>query len=122
MKSRLGFLSLVVLSALSLCSGKMTIGDRARKMRARSPVVKRHVLPRNTAWRYENKNSEQYKVTGLPGIDFDFGELYSGNIPVGNDSSRTLFFVFNPKIGGPSEDLTIWLNGKRGEKCYGRRN
>ncbi len=115
MKNRLGLLLLVVLSVLSLCGGKMTIGERARKMRARSPPVRQHALPMSTTWRYETKDSEQYKVTGLPGIDFDYGELYSGNIPTGNDSNRTLFFVFSPKIGEPSKDLTIWLNGKSRE-------
>lgn len=41
--------------------------------------------------------------------------MYSGNVPIDySNTSNTLFFVFYPKIGEPSEDLTIWLNGGPG--------
>jgi len=38
--------------------------------------------------------------------------MYSGLMPINlNDTSRALFFVFEPTIGAPTDDVTIWLNG-----------
>lgn len=41
--------------------------------------------------------------------------MYSGSVPIdlGNDS-RSLFFVFQPKLGDPVDEVTIWLNGGPG--------
>lgn len=41
--------------------------------------------------------------------------MYSGSVPVdqGNDP-RSLFFVFQPTIGDPVDEITIWLNGGPG--------
>lgn len=48
-------------------------------------------------------------------VDFDIGEMYSGNIPIDtNDPSRALFFVFQPTDGPPVDEITIWLNGGPG--------
>lgn len=56
-----------------------------------------------------------YAVDSLPEVDFDIGELYSGNVPIdSNDTSRSLFFVFAPTLGEPVEEVTIWLNGGPG--------
>jgi carboxypeptidase D len=60
----------------------------------------------------------EYRVESLPNIDFDIGEMYSGQIPVGNDSSRNLFYVFEPKIGEPVDEVTIWFNGGRKEALH----
>jgi carboxypeptidase D len=41
--------------------------------------------------------------------------MYSGSIPISTaDSSRELFFVFQPTIGTPVDEVTIWLNGGPG--------
>lgn len=41
--------------------------------------------------------------------------MYSGNIPIDyNDTSRTLFFVFYPKLGDSVDSVAIWLNGGPG--------
>lgn len=40
--------------------------------------------------------------------------MYSGLIPIGNNASEALFFVFKPKEGEPVDELTIWLNGGPG--------
>ena len=41
--------------------------------------------------------------------------MYSGLIPItAGDTSRELFFIFQPKIGDPSDELIIWLNGGPG--------
>jgi carboxypeptidase D len=54
-------------------------------------------------------------VTSLPEVNFDIGEIYSGNIPVkAGDTSRELFFIFHPTVGEPVDEITIWLNGGPG--------
>jgi len=41
--------------------------------------------------------------------------MYSGLIPISeNNTSRALFFVFQPTIGKPVDEVTIWLNGGPG--------
>ena len=56
-----------------------------------------------------------YFIESLPDVPFDLGEMYSGNIPIDmNDTSRQLFFVFQPTIGQPVDEITIWLNGGPG--------
>ncbi|KAJ9612602.1 hypothetical protein H2200_004199 [Cladophialophora chaetospira] len=48
-------------------------------------------------------------------MDFDLGELYSGVIPVDmRNASRGLFYVFQPTIGAPVDEITIWLQGGPG--------
>ncbi|KAN0089186.1 alpha/beta-hydrolase [Hyaloscypha variabilis] len=66
-------------------------------------------------FRFLNKNTEQYRVKSLPLVDFDIGEMYSGLIPIDmDDTSRGLFFVFQPTVGTPVDEVTIWLNGGPG--------
>lgn len=51
----------------------------------------------------------------MPEVNFDIGEMYSGSVPIEkNDTSRTLFFIFQPKLGEPVDEITIWLNGGPG--------
>ena len=58
---------------------------------------------------------KEFVVDSLPDVNFDLGEIYSGLIPIdSNDTSRALFFVFEPTVGAPTEDVTIWLNGGPG--------
>lgn len=55
--------------------------------------------------------STAYQVTSLPDVPFDVGELYSGNIPIDTaNASRALFFVFEPTIGDPVDEVTIWYD------------
>lgn len=50
-------------------------------------------------------------VESLPDIPFDLGETYSGLVPIDNaNTSEALFFVFQPKLGEPVDEITIWLN------------
>ena len=65
---------------------------------------------RATKMRYLNKNTKPYQVTSMPEVNYDLGELYSGLIPINKgNTSRELFFVFKPKIGGdPVDEVTIW--------------
>ncbi|KAJ9628170.1 hypothetical protein H2204_009430 [Knufia peltigerae] len=42
-------------------------------------------------------------------------ELYSGIIPLNmSDDSRGMFFVFQPRVGPPVKEITIWFNGGPG--------
>ena len=57
----------------------------------------------------------EYVVESLPDVNFDIGEMYSGLIPIDEkNTSRALFFVFQPTIGAPVDEVTIWLNGGPG--------
>jgi carboxypeptidase D len=50
-------------------------------------------------------------VESLPDVPFDLGEIYSGLIPIDYaNTSEALFFVFQPKLGEPVDEITIWLN------------
>jgi carboxypeptidase D len=54
-------------------------------------------------------------VKSLPDVPFDLGEIYSGNIPIkAGDKSKELFFVFQPTINAPVDEITIWMNGGPG--------
>jgi hypothetical protein len=56
-----------------------------------------------------------YQVTSLPEVPFDIGEMYAGNIPINTkDLSRQLYYVFQPTVGAPVDEITIWLNGGPG--------
>ena len=56
-----------------------------------------------------------YLVHNLPEVDADIGEMYSGLIPIDSkNTSRALFFIFQPTIGQPVDEITIWLNGGPG--------
>lgn len=57
----------------------------------------------------------EYAVTSLPDVNFDVGELYAGLVPIDNsNTSRALFSIFQPTIGAPVDEVTIWLNGGPG--------
>jgi len=54
-------------------------------------------------------------VESLPDINYNLGEMYSGVIPIDEkDPSRQLFFVFEPTIGAPVDEVVIWFNGGPG--------
>ena len=58
-----------------------------------------------------------YFISSLPEIPQSFmTEMYSGLIPIyEGEPDRALFFVFQPRVGGPPVDeVTIWLNGGPG--------
>jgi len=56
-----------------------------------------------------------FRVESLPEVEYDVGEMYSGLMPIdANDTSRNLFFVFQPTVGAPVDEITIWLNGGPG--------
>ena len=70
----------------------------------------------NTSRQYYNKDTKKYFVESLPEIPKDYlTEMYSGLIPIDmSNASRALFFVFQPRVGPPVDEITIWLNGGPG--------
>jgi carboxypeptidase D len=55
-----------------------------------------------------------FAVESLPDITNDPGEMYSGMISIDDtDPTAQMFFVFEPTIGEPVNEITIWLNGVR---------
>lgn len=122
--------SLLTLCALVLDVTALTKHPKLRDVSRRSQDRANKAVHEAT---YENLNARQtntstsatsqfltsatakYKVDSLPDVNFDIGEMYSGLIPIDkNNASRALFFMFNPTIGEPVEEITIWLNGGPG--------
>ncbi|RHZ74867.1 hypothetical protein CDV55_102070 [Aspergillus turcosus] len=66
-------------------------------------------------FRFLSKDTKPYLVDSLPDVKFDIGEMYSGSVPIDKgNKSRELFFIFQPTIGEPVDEVTIWLNGGPG--------
>jgi Serine carboxypeptidase len=75
------------------------------KTARRSTVTTFGHISRNTA----------YFIKSLPDFPFNLGEIYSGNIPVDlNDTTRQLFFVFQPTTGPPVDEITLFFQGGPG--------
>ncbi|KAL7942830.1 alpha/beta-hydrolase [Trichoderma barbatum] len=71
--------------------------------------------------RYLNSATEKFAVngTGIPEVDFDVGESYSGILPISNktDERDHMFFWFFPTANEErkqDKEITIWLNGGPG--------
>ncbi|KAF2228602.1 alpha/beta-hydrolase [Viridothelium virens] len=93
------------------------MAQRARAFQERTVglTAKSEIYARsNSSYRFYNEKTAEYFVHSLPSIDYDVGEMYSGQIQIGNDSSRNMFFVFEPTIGEPVDEVTIWFNGGPG--------
>ncbi|KAH9222741.1 carboxypeptidase S3, penicillopeptidase S3, CPD-S3 [Leptodontidium sp. 2 PMI_412] len=118
---RLYFFALVAFRYLTLVSGgrlgqlfskeevKQATGD------ATSEGGTNAKSERSIAFRFLNNDTDKYKVNSLPDVPFDVGEMYAGMIPIDmNDKTRALYFVFQPTIDIPVDDITIWLNGGPG--------
>lgn len=65
--------------------------------------------------KFLNDKTKKFAVDSkkLPFIDFDFGESYSGLMPI-DSTGRELFFWFFPTQDAGANDITIWLNGGPG--------
>ncbi|KAJ5294471.1 hypothetical protein N7508_009292 [Penicillium antarcticum] len=113
------------LLALSLGSGVVDAskhGKFGQKARAPQERAKRAIEARNEEnshpkkdFRFLSKHTKPYLVDSLPDVPFDLGEMYSGLVPIDqHNESRALFFVFQPTINEPVDEVTIWLNGGPG--------
>ena len=70
----------------------------------------------HTSLQYYTNDTKKYFVESLPEIPQNFlTEMYSGLVPIDtSNASRALFFVFQPRVGPPVDEITIWLNGGPG--------
>ncbi|PMD46844.1 alpha/beta-hydrolase [Hyaloscypha variabilis F] len=77
---------------------------QAVKARAETPVIKNRSPLEN--FRFLDSATKPYQVTSLLGVAYDIGEMYSGLVPVDErNKSRALFFVFQPTIGPPVDEI-----------------
>ncbi|KAJ5921350.1 hypothetical protein N7466_009676 [Penicillium verhagenii] len=78
-------------------------------------MTKEHVIRATKSFRFLTSKSKAYQVDSLPEVNFDVGEMYAGLVPIEKDDpDRALFFIFQPTIGEPVDEVTIWLNGGPG--------
>ncbi|GLI73690.1 hypothetical protein PoHVEF18_001910 [Penicillium ochrochloron] len=85
--------------------------------RAKRVVADGHVKPvRSTKdYRFLNEKTKANLVHHLPDVPYDIGEMYSGLMPIDmHNESRALFYIFQPTIGEPVDEVTIWMNGGPG--------
>ncbi|KAH8423180.1 putative pheromone processing carboxypeptidase (Sxa2) [Aspergillus melleus] len=92
-------------------------GRKARDSLAKRspPPVHKPTNHSTEGFRFLDHKTKPYRVESLPDVPFDIGEMYSGSVPIekGN-SSKSLFFIFQPKLGEPVDEITIWVNGGPG--------
>ncbi|KAE8352258.1 Alpha/Beta hydrolase protein [Aspergillus coremiiformis] len=108
--------------AVSLCADNASAKHGPFAQKARDSLSRRaaqypKAAPQNATgdFRFLTKDTKPYRVNSLPDVPFDIGEMYSGLVPIEEgDDSRGLFFVFQPKLGAPVDEITIWLNGGPG--------
>ncbi|KJK84203.1 hypothetical protein H634G_00566 [Metarhizium anisopliae BRIP 53293] len=85
------------------------------------PSVYTRTSPDSGPHRFLNNKTEKFAVngTGLPEVNFDIGESYSGLLPISDkkDERDNLFFWFFPTDNDEhkkKKEITIWLNGGPG--------
>jgi carboxypeptidase D len=52
--------------------------------------------------------------TGVPDVDFDVGESYSGYLPISDnpdDKNELFFWFFANSAGSDAKEILLWLNG-----------
>ena len=113
----------LLLHALLLTTVTAKLSDVARRRGYNAQTLQdthdRKVKERalnNTSLRYYNNDTAPFFVSSLPEIPQNFmTAMYSGLIPIdASNTSRALFFVFQPTIGASVDEITIWLNGGPG--------
>ncbi|KAE8451965.1 hypothetical protein EG329_002129 [Mollisiaceae sp. DMI_Dod_QoI] len=109
-----GFLFLVVVHAgrFSEYAHRKGFGPNLRRD---VPMYGTGSASSNTSFRFLTNDTRPFKVDALPDVPFDVGEMYAGTIPIDKaNPSRGLYFVFQPTVGAPVDEITIWLNGGPG--------
>ncbi|KAI0394304.1 alpha/beta-hydrolase [Xylariaceae sp. FL0594] len=69
--------------------------------------------------RFANDNTTKFAVngTGIPDVNFDVGESYSGYLPISddpNDKNELFFWFFPNSEGSDAKEILLWLNGGPG--------
>lgn len=119
-----------------LAAGLLSVAAVADAKRSFQHVGKRDPTPKSTidehtlehflatrkvaAPKFLNDNTTKYAVngTGIPDVDFDVGESYSGYLPITDnpDDTDELFFWFFPTStpNNTEKEILLWLNGGPG--------
>ncbi|KAK0706305.1 Alpha/Beta hydrolase protein [Lasiosphaeria miniovina] len=96
--------------------GRLRSRDKEGKQQSQlQPFQSAAVL--DTPSPFENANTTKLSVngTGLPEVEFDIGESYAGQLPIGGDSDGNLFFWFFPTTNKDRpKEILIFLNGGPG--------
>ncbi|KAI0537176.1 serine carboxypeptidase [Xylaria digitata] len=98
------------------------VGKKQRERPARSQinVLDHYLATRQTPEpRFANSNTTKFAVngTGIPDVDFDVGESYSGYLPISDDpddKNELFFWLFANSEGSDAKEILIWLNGGPG--------
>ncbi|KAL1836850.1 hypothetical protein VTK73DRAFT_4900 [Phialemonium thermophilum] len=97
--------------------------DKARLLRQQqnrasaAPVLPAVPVRATNGSVFHNANTTKFAVQGdaIPDVDFDAGESYAGQLPIGGDSDGQLFFWFWPTTNTDEpQEILIWLNGGPG--------
>ncbi|KAJ5096891.1 Peptidase S10 serine carboxypeptidase [Penicillium angulare] len=103
-----------VFTAAVLASGLLTTNGQVSQLNRHPPTHSTYHAPHLNAseYRFLTNQTKAHVVESLPDVHYDLGEMYSGFLPVCENAS--FFYIFQPKIGEPSDDITIWLSGGPG--------
>ncbi|CAG8935710.1 unnamed protein product [Penicillium salamii] len=103
----------------ALLTATLFLGGEARRLAARGSPRPQRTLhgqgsePLDTSnYRFLTNKTKPHVVESLPDVHYELGEMYSGYMPVRDNAS--LFYIFQPKIGEPTNDLTVWFSGGPG--------
>jgi carboxypeptidase D len=112
------FVSLLLAASVCLVNGKSMRSRRAaaevQVQQAPKQQVTKRAAADTSSFRYYNNDTAPYNVESLPLIDLDIGEFYSGMMSVNDSLDAAMFFVFQPTVGEPVDEVTIWFNGGPG--------
>ncbi|CAG7920545.1 unnamed protein product [Penicillium olsonii] len=108
------------ITATLLATSLLLCGGEAKRLAARGPSTRTHRAQHTLAsepvdtsnYRFLTNKTKPHVVESLPDVHYELGEMYSGFLPARDNTS--LFYIFQPKIGEPSNDLTVWFNGGPG--------
>ncbi|KAI1099531.1 alpha/beta-hydrolase [Jackrogersella minutella] len=117
----------LLLSTAAVTEAKRSFQHVGKKDFTKSTVLNRensleHYLATRQvpAPKFANANTTKFAVngTGIPDVDFDVGESYSGYLPITDnpDDTDELFFWFFPSSAANStqKEILLWLNGGPG--------
>ncbi|KAF2188603.1 alpha/beta-hydrolase [Zopfia rhizophila CBS 207.26] len=91
--------------------------------RVPEPPKQKRFANETDSYRFYKNNTARNSLTqstilhpfATPDIPFDLAEFYSSLIPIDmSNTSRALSFIFQPTVGEPVNEITIWLNGGPG--------
>ncbi|KAI1140094.1 alpha/beta-hydrolase [Hypoxylon sp. FL0543] len=100
--------------------GKKDIFAKSASSNNDNPLAHYLATRQVPAPKFANANTTKFAVngTGIPDVDFDVGESYSGYLPITDnpDDTNELFFWFFPSSSPNSteKEILLWLNGGPG--------